>query len=242
MKEWKGNKDSARVMLGVNKHYSTGDRQSDDFYATDPKALESLLDHCSSWLHSMFSGIKSGTLKIYFNGEKYIDDPEIGRITLGCYPNIWECAVGSGNLAKVLEERGFWVTCSDLKNRGYGRIGMLNRDFLKTTDDFTHRYTVGIILTNPPFSLANEFIIHALKILPDNGLYIALMNITYLAGQKRYEKIYRYGSLREVYVFSKRIECWKNNIRPEDKCGSMRNYAWYVFQKGYAGQPTLYWL
>ena len=25
-------------------------------------------------------------------------------------------------------------------------------------------------------------------------------------------------------------------------CGSIANYAWYVFQKGYNGQPTLYWL
>ena len=78
-------------------------------------------------------------------------------------------------------------------------------------------------------------------VLPDNGLYIALMNISYLSGKARYEQIYRWGTLREVYIFSSRISCWKNNV-PEKGHGSPCNYAWYVFQKGYAGQPTLYWL
>lgn len=241
MKEWKGNSRSSVHAIAVNKAYNTVEREQDDFYATDPKALEALLDHCSSWLHSTFTGIQSGALRIYFSREKYIDDPEVGRIILGCHPNIWECAVGSGNLAEVLKERGYWVVCSDLKNSGYGRIGMLNRDFLKMTDDFTRRYCIGVILTNPPYSLANEFILHALEILPENGLYIALMNISYLAGKARYEQIYRYGTLREVYVFAHRINCWKNN-NPDIQHGSPCNYAWYVFQKGYAGQPTLYWL
>ena len=68
------------------------------------------------------------------------------------------------------------------------------------------------------------------------------MNITYLAGQKRHEQIYRWGTLREVYIFTKRIDCWRNNVRQSDNTCRMVDFAWYVFQKGYAGQPTLYWL
>lgn len=30
--------------------------------------------------------------------------------------------------------------------------------------------------------------------------------------------------------------------QPKDKCGSIANYAWYIFQKGYKGQSTIYWL
>lgn len=210
MKEWKGNSNSAHAAIGAHNGKGKSDRQKDDFYATDPEALEKLLDGCSEWLQESFNSL---------------------------YPfgYIWECACGNGNLASTLIYRyGYKVYASDLKDRGYGISGI---DFLKTSK------TKGdIILTNPHYSLATEFIEHALEILPDGGLYIALMNITYLAGQKRYQRVYSKGSLRDIYVFSKRIECWKNGELPKDKCGSIANYAWYVFQKGYNGQPTLYWL
>lgn len=216
MKDWKGNDNATHAALAAKKPESKTIREENDFYATDPKALEMLLDNCTRYIKKELELCKF---------DKY------GEVFF-----IWECACGDGNLAKVLKDRGYNNIATDIKNRGYGAIG--STDFLHTrTDD-----QIRIILTNPPYSLATEFIEHALEILPDGGLYIALMNITYLSGQKRFERVYSKGTLREVYIFSKRIECWKNNERPKDKCGSMANYAWYVFQKGYNGQPTLYWL
>lgn len=212
MKDWKGNSNSAHAAIAAKRPNSTNEREQDDFYATDPEALRKLLDGASNEL--------SIELWQSLKYSRYI----------------WECACGDGNLAKLLTQRGFIVYASDLKDRGYCYPDV---DFLK--EKRTPR-GCNTILTNPPYSLANEFILHALDILPEGGLYIALMNITYLAGQKRYREIYSKGSLREVYVSSKRIECWKNGERPKDKCGSIANYAWYVFQKGYKGQPTLYWL
>ena len=150
MKEWKGNSNSAHAAIAAHNGKGKSDRQEDDFYATDPEALEKLLDGCSEWLEESFNSL---------------------------YPfgYIWECACGNGNLASTLIYRyGYKVYASDLKDRGYGISGI---DFLKTSK------TKGdIILTNPPYSLATEFIEHALDILSDGGLYIALMNITYLAG------------------------------------------------------------
>ena len=67
------------------------------------------------------------------------------------------------------------------------------------------------------------------------------MNINVLAGINRYERIYSKHALREVYIFSKRIGCWKNNMRDDAKAHII-NYAWFVFQKDYNDQPTLYWL
>lgn len=43
MKDWTGNKKSIFTCLGASNH-SLGERQKDDFYATDPKAAELLLD------------------------------------------------------------------------------------------------------------------------------------------------------------------------------------------------------
>ena len=206
MKEWKGNADAARAAIGAKKRGSNTEREPDDFYATDPVALQKLLDGCSKWLDAIFSDAQRR--------------------------GVWECACGNGNLAKLLEDRLFDVHATDLKDRGYGIPGI---DFLQSKIS-----GYPIILTNPPYSLATEFAEHALEILLEGGVYIALMNITYFAGQKRYQKLYSKLALREIYVFSKLIECLKNNTPSGHS--SIANYAWFVFQKGYSGQPTLYWL
>ena len=43
MKDWIGNKKSKFVQLGASNHTEKG-REQNDFYATDPKALEIFLD------------------------------------------------------------------------------------------------------------------------------------------------------------------------------------------------------
>ena len=209
VKEWKGNSASVRSRLAIKKDYTTKGREQDDFYATDPEALERLLAHCSEWLHNI----------------------------LRANPIIWECACGNGNLADLLDKKGYPVYATDLKDRGY-KYGKPHIDFLQNDNIPSAR----VILTNPPYSLANEFIKHALDILPEGGVYIALMNITYLAGQKRYNEIYSNGTLRDVYIFSKRIECWRNNDKEKYGNKAMVDFAWFVFQKGYKGQPQIYWL
>ena len=42
-KDWTGNKATTFVQLGASNH-SEGDRQSEDFYATDPNTLKIFLD------------------------------------------------------------------------------------------------------------------------------------------------------------------------------------------------------
>ena len=215
MKEWKGNSRAGTRILGVKTDHTTKGREKDDFYATDPVALEKLLDGGTQWLRNILDNF-----------------------------TILEPACGNGNLSMCLEKRGHTVVSCDLKDRGYGITG---KDFLqfKNISAFNRQKKFPIfcvILTNPPYSLATEFAEHALEILPDNGLYIALMNITYLASKKRYERIYQYGTLREVYIFSSRINCYRNNDKENYGAQAMIDFAWYVFQKGYKGQPTLYWL
>ena len=227
MKEWKGNSNSAHAAIAAHRGGGESMRQEDDFYATDPKAIEALV-----------------TAPVVSYNQ--IAQKAISNCKGTCGYCIWECAAGNGNLSNWLRKNGYHTIASDLKYRGCTDGSIIDGlDFLKTYPYNKFKGAAAhpfIILTNPPYSLATEFIEHALEILPEGGLYIALMNITYLAGQKRYQRVYSKGCLRELYVFSKRIECWKNGERPKDKCGSIANYAWYVFQKGYKGQPTLYWL
>lgn len=240
-KDWKGNSNSLHAAIAAHRGGGKSMRQEDDFYATDPKALEMLLDHCSVFLYDLLESCK-------FNNTNRHYATYLFGYKSHFAPSIWECACGNGNLYRILRDRGYNCIYSDIKDRSTREHNlqfkdMLNVDFLQTRDwVYPSKYNVAVILTNPPYSLATEFIEHALDILPDGGLYIAFMNIGYLAGQKRWQRVYRFGTLREVYVFSKRVEVWKNGEPPKDKCGSIANYAWYVFQKGYKGQPTLYWL
>ena len=68
---------------------------------------------------------------------------------------IWEPACGAGKMAEVMRKRGYDVVCTDLHGQGYGDTGI---DFLNES-----RHCQWII-TNPPFSLAADFIRHALEL------------------------------------------------------------------------------
>ena len=87
--------------------------------------------------------------------------------------NIWECACGKGHLSKVFVDHGFFVKSTDLIDRGYGNGGV---DLLKTTDVLQ-----GDIVTNPPYKHAEDFIRHALEIVPDGSkvcMFLKLLQIT----------------------------------------------------------------
>jgi len=76
---------------------------------------------------------------------------------------VWEPACGDGRLARVLEYHGIQVFSSDIREySGYG-VGPL--DFLNDAyaDDVGE---IDAIITNPPFSLAREFVEKALEIAP----------------------------------------------------------------------------
>ena len=68
--------------------------------------------------------------------------------------NIWECACGEGYISKVLQRFGHNVRSTDLIDRGYGDT----YDFLKTNGSADCD-----IITNPPFSKANDNILSILN-------------------------------------------------------------------------------
>lgn len=92
-------------------------------------------------------------------GERRADDfyPTPKEATYALLPliadwpkQIWEPACGDGAIADVLFRNGYDVVATDLVYRGYGGAPV---DFLKSKS----RWGV-VIVTNPPFKLAAEFI------------------------------------------------------------------------------------
>lgn len=147
---------------------------------------------------------------------------------------VLEPCCGQGHISKVLERAGLDVTSNDLINRGYGTSF---KDFLN--DDFA---TYDNVITNPPFKYAKEFIEKSLKIT--NKKVAMFCKLQLLEGVSRRE-MFKNAPLKTVYVFTKRQNPMRNGeeVSPDGKkwAGTMC-FAWFVFEKGYQGQPTIDWI
>lgn len=86
---------------------------------------------------------------------------------------IWEPACGDGRLARVLEWHGFEVIATDLREYpGWGTGGL---DFLHEHPKAKWGMEIGeidAIVTNPPFSLAEDFIRRALSLCPNVAMLL----------------------------------------------------------------------
>jgi hypothetical protein len=150
------------------------------------------------------------------------------------YGNIWEPACGDGAMSERLQkyypDREIYST--DLYEHGYGATGA---DFLQTADDFR----MDNIITNPPYEIANDFVITSLK--HARNKVAMLMRLAFLEGQERYHTIFKTNPPARVWVFCERITMYKKYA--EEKKGSGTTaYAWFVWQKGYSGPTKIMWL
>lgn len=182
----------------------------------------------------------------------YSTDPDCVRdlLKVETFSNtILEPCCGTGNISKVLEEAGYSVTSTDLIDRGYGRGGI----------DFFKEYHIidCDIVTNPPFGLATEFVDKCLHDMTPNHKLALFLKLQFLEGQDRFNKIYKLGHLKKIYIYSKRVACYKNDeMWQKNDDGSFkldRNgnkiktqsavcYAWYIFDLSYNGKPEIDWI
>ncbi len=79
---------------------------------------------------------------------------------------VWEPACGDGAMASMLESYGLPVIGTDLRDRGFGEGGV---DFMTLGPSDARS---KVIVTNPPFNLAAEFIVQAKRM---KVRYLALL-------------------------------------------------------------------
>lgn len=164
----------------------------------------------------------------------YSTDPDSVRALLAAEKfntNILEPACGGGAISETLKQASYCVKSSDLVPRGYGEV----KDFFKI-DNWE-----GDIVTNPPYTEALEFVLHALKITQKGAKIAMLLRLQFLEGSKRYLKLFKTDPPKYVYLFVKRQKCFKNGIL-ELVGGSAVAYAWFVWLKGSKTEPILRWL
>lgn len=134
-------------------------------------------------------------------------------------------------MAKVLEKNGYNVIGTDLVYRGYGDKESL--DFLEETlEDFE-----GDIITNPPYKYALEFVKKALNSVQDGHKVAMFLKLQFLEGKER-KQFFLENPPKIVYVSSSRLKCAINGDFKDIKSSAV-SYAWFVWEKGFKGDPII---
>ena len=193
--DWTGNKSSVFTPNGAS-NYSKEERETNDFYATDPEAVRLLLKY------------------------ETFSNP------------IWECACGTGHISNVLKDAGYTVFSSDLIERGYEDITL---DFLRFNEEWK-----GDIITNPPYKYAKEFAMKAMDVIAKGYKLAMFLKLTFLESFGRKELFDKYPP-KVIYVSRGRLGCAKNGDFAAHSQSAVA-YAWYIWEKGYKGEPIVRWL
>ncbi len=90
---------------------------------------------------------------------------------------IWEPCAGKGHIVKFLEKKGYGIIGTDIED---------GHDFFNFTPDFWF----DAIVTNPPFSLRNEFLQKCYSI---NKPFLLLLPENTIGSQTRYDMFEKYG-------------------------------------------------
>ena len=146
---------------------------------------------------------------------------------------IYECCSGAGAIVKVLEEFGFSVKASDIQEEDYV-VGKKGIDVYALPDNCCNN-----ILTNPPYNrmTKDDMLLQFLRIARKR--VILFLELSYLTSIRRREYLQKSG-LKYVYVHSKRVTTipYGSDI----KTSGTKSYAWFVFYRGYSGEPVIRWL
>jgi hypothetical protein len=146
---------------------------------------------------------------------------------------VWEPAAGRGAIVRVLRKAGHKVIAADIKDNAYccpDAIGGV--DFLKE-----QHAPAGVetIITNPPFMRADEFVRHALNLVPR---VVMLLRVLFIAGVGRSD-ILEGGRLARVHVFRERIETRRDGWEGPHGSSPM-SLAWFVWEREHEGPPEIH--
>lgn len=142
-----------------------------------------------------------------------------------------EPACGAGHMAKVLNEYFGEVRSADAFNYGYGDI----RDFLTFPYETN---AVDWVITNPPFRLAEEFVMRALQVAR-SGVAI-LARTVFLESVGRYKGIFLATPPSKFAQFVERVPMVKGRL--DGKATTATGYAWLVWEKKIGTEPRLMWV
>ena len=142
-----------------------------------------------------------------------------------------EPACGAGHMAKVLKEYFGEVQYSDAYAYGYGPV----RDFVAQPYDTN---ACDWVITNPPFRLAEEFVLRALRVARVGVAILA--RTVFLESKGRYNAIFSETPPNKFAQFVERVPMVRGRL--DSKASTATGYAWLVWEKETGGSPRLMWV
>ncbi len=135
---------------------------------------------------------------------------------------VWEPAPGSGQMVEALRSHVDQIYSTD-------------SNFLELDQNAFN------IITNPPFSLAEDFCHHAIENTLENKGKVAMLLPSYFDNGKSGGRIglFKYSPFKIKYVLTDRIR-WTN--LEQKKNGPSTNHAWYVWDWAYQERPRIWWI
>lgn len=146
--------------------------------------------------------------------------------------DVWEPACGSGAMVDALHEAGgFCVTASDIHET--------RQDFLQMGIPKSWGESIGAIITNPPYTLAQEFCEHALRLMePVGGQVAMLLRVDFDSAKTRSHLFRDCPAWSKKVVLTKRI-VWFVEDDGKPKSSPSENHALYIWDWKHEGPPTL---
>lgn len=137
--------------------------------------------------------------------------------------NVLEPCAGNGNIVRTLREReSNWITALELRQEEYQNLKSISNkaiihNFLTWQPDMKYK----TIITNPPYSIAQEFIEKCFEIANQETEIIMLLRLAFLESKKRYE-FWQKHPVNELYILSERPSF-------TGKGTDATAYAWFVW-------------
>lgn len=92
-----------------------------------------------------------------------------------------------------------------------------------------------LVIGNPPYKYAEQFVRRSLDMLEDGGYLILLLRLNFLEGQDRSRRLHRKYPPKKVVVRAGRVSF------TGDGKSNATAYGYFVWQKGYSGRTVLDW-
>jgi hypothetical protein len=146
---------------------------------------------------------------------------------------ILDPACGLGRVVKTARRAGYRTIATDIVDRGCPQFDGV-RNFLEDCG----RIPAANIVTNPPFTLCDQFVRRALALAPDK---IAMI---WLARRLNAACWLQDTPLARVYLLTPRPSMPPGHVilAGEKPGGGKQDFCWLVFERGHVGPPELHWL
>lgn len=92
-------------------------------------------------------------------------------------------------------------------------------------DYFENEFSADVIISNPPFNLAERFIVKSIDDLKPDGMLIFLLRLNYMGSQKRFESLWQ----QEKYTPKQVITLVQRPSFTGDNKTDATEYAFFVF-------------